>query len=231
MFSQNHPDLPVWVNDKYVVLYNFWVNLRDQGEHLSDSILSILPEQGDIGSHRKQFSECKEILSCTNSSDFDKAIAFYILNKTSYSGLTERGTFSEGTVNRGSSNNLTERGIKKLKEFSKIIQNWKITNEDYSKCMLEKGEGVFVFLDPPYDIKSFLYGGSKGQLHQEFSHETFAKNVEKCPHKFMITYNLNEWLTERYKNFQQTEWKIRYSMNHREDNLKTELLVHNFDLP
>lgn len=231
MFSQNHPDLPVWVNDKYVVLYNFWVNLRDQGEHLSDSILSILPEQGDIGSHRKQFSECKEILSCTNSSDFDKAIAFYILNKTSYSGLTERGTFSEGTVNRGSSNNLTEGGIKKLKEFSKIIQNWKITNEDYSKCMLEKGESVFVFLDPPYDIKSFLYGGNKGQLHQEFSHETFAKNVEKCPHKFMITYNVNEWLKERYKNFQQTEWKIRYSMNHREDNLKTELLVHNFDLP
>lgn len=231
MFSQNNPDTPVWVNDKYFLLYNFWVNLRDRGEELSDHLLSILPEQGDVEGHRKQFNESKEVVNESSSTDFDKAVAFYLLNKTSYSGLTEKGTFSSATVSRGNSNNITPRGIEKLKLFSKIVKNWKITNLDYSDVLLGEGENVFVFLDPPYDIKSFLYGGKNGDLHQEFSHEKFAENVHKCPHKFMITYNVNEWIVNRYKKFLQTEWTLQYSMNHRENNLKTELLIHNYDLP
>lgn len=231
MFSQNHPNVPVWVNDKYYFLFNFWVTLRDEGDRLSEHLLSILPPQGDIEGHRKQYEQSKEVLANEGSDDFEKAVAFYLINKTSYSGLTERGTFSPGTVNRGNSNNITPRGIGKLKEFSKVIQNWKITNLDYSEVLLGEGEEVFVFLDPPYDIKSFLYGGKEGDLHQEFSHEEFAQNVDKCKHKFMITYNVNDWIVNRYNKYQQTEWKIRYSMAHREDNMKTELLIHNYDLP
>jgi DNA adenine methylase len=233
MFSQNCPETPVWVNDKYWVLYNFWVTLRDRGEELSDSLSEYIPEMGDIPGHEKQFYECREMLSDESVPDFEKAKAFYIINKTSYSGLTERGTFSPGTVNRGNSNNLTQRGIAKLKEFSKVIQNWKITNDDYEECMLSGREGTFVFLDPPYDIKSFLYGGQKGDLHAAFSHQEFADKVDKCPHRFMITYNINDWIVERYNKYQQTKFNIRYSMNHKEGdgNLKEELLIHNYDLP
>jgi DNA adenine methylase len=233
MFSQNRPDVPVWVNDKYFVLYNFWVTLKDWGEELSESLSKFIPEMGDIEGHRTQFYECQEMLRDESVSDFDRAKAFYVVNKTSYSGLTEGSTFSPGTVNRGNSNNLTQRGIEKLKEFSQVIQKWRITNEDYGDCMLKKGKGVFVFLDPPYDIKSFLYGGKNGDLHASFSHESFANAVDKCPHRFMITYNINEWIVDRYKEYKQTEFDIRYSMNHRDgdQNLKKELLIHNYDLP
>jgi DNA adenine methylase len=57
--------------------------------------------------------------------------------------------------------------------------------------------------------------------------------VDVCPHRFMITYNINEWIVERYKEYQQTKFNIRYSMNHKEGdgNLKEELLIHNYNLP
>jgi len=257
MVSQNDPNLPVWVNDKYFILYNFWVQLQKDGKRLSETLLNAIPEiiekplevakdvpegvSKDVSkdvlneTNLKKWEDfhdaSRDVLANNSANDFDRAVAFYIVNKTSYSGLTERGTFSKTTVG----NNISKVGIDKLPAYSDIIQNWKITNQDYSVPMLAKGKDVFVFLDPPYDIKSFLYGGKKGNLHQSFSHEEFAENVEKCPHRFGITYNVNDWLVERFQNFQQTQWQIRYSMNHRgekgsDDNIKTELYIHNYDL-
>ena len=51
----------------------------------------------------------------------------------------------------------------------------------------------------------------------------------------MITYNDNERLRELYKDYYLNEWKLRYSMVHRgdkntQDNVKTELLVTNYDI-
>ena len=30
--TQAYPDIPIWINDLYVPLYNFWVQLRDNGD-------------------------------------------------------------------------------------------------------------------------------------------------------------------------------------------------------
>jgi DNA adenine methylase len=94
------------------------------------------------------------------------------------------------------------------------------------------GQDVFVFLDPPYDIKDFLYGKDR-EMHKSFDHDRFAEDVYKCPHKFMITYNVNDRLLELYKDYYLREWKLRYSMAHRgekgtDENVKTELLVTNY---
>ena len=127
--------------------------------------------------------------------DFQKAVAFFIMNKCSFSGLTENSTFSRTAAN----SNFSLVGADKLAQFSELIKNWKITNIDYSEVMNADGpENTFVFLDPPYDIKDFLYGKNR-EMHKSFDHDVFAENVYKCPHKFMITYNVNERLEELYK--------------------------------
>ena len=51
----------------------------------------------------------------------------------------------------------------------------------------------------------------------------------------MITYNVNDRLLEMYKDYHLEYWKLRYSMVHRgdkntQDNVKTELLVTNYDI-
>ena len=46
----------------------------------------------------------------------DRAIAFYIVNKCSFSGLTESSSFSK----QASDSNFTIRGLEKLPEYSKL---------------------------------------------------------------------------------------------------------------
>lgn len=229
MVSQNYPNIPIWVNDKYYYLYNFWVQLQTNGLELSQKLYSIKELLGkDIVANKQAFDEYQSSIESLNS--FEQAVAFFVMNKCSYSGLTENSTFSP----QASQSNFSLVGIEKLPKYSHIIKNWKITNIDYEPVMNTEGENVFVFLDPPYDIKDFLYGTGR-KLHSSFSHERFADDVDKCPHRFMITYNLNDWLLNRYKDYNLNEWKLRYSMVHRgekgsQDNVKTELLVTNYTL-
>jgi len=231
--TQAYPDIPIWINDLYVPLYNFWVQLRDNGEELSERLKQIKTDASDFGTQDAKDEAHKELFNQTridinNQDGLERAVSFFILNKCSFSGLTENSTFSP-TASRS---NFSFVGIEKLKEFSKLMKNWKITNIDYSEVMNADGNDVFVFLDPPYDIKDFLYGKNR-EMHKSFDHDLFAKNVYKCPHKFMITYNVNEKLLDLYKDYYLREWKLRYSMAHRgekgtEDNVKVELLVTNY---
>ena len=210
--TQAYPDVPVWINDKYVTLYNFWVQLRDRGEELSDCLNDIKSKASNYQSQDDKDSAHKELFDKTrddiNSQDgLDRAVSFFILNKCSFSGLTENSTFSKTAAR----SNFSFVGIEKLKKYSQLTQKWKITNIDYSEVMNDPGEDVFVFLDPPYDIKDFLYGKDR-EMHKSFDHDRFAEDVYKCPHKFMITYNVNDRLLELYKDYHLREWKLRYSM-------------------
>ena len=231
--TQAYPDVPVWINDKYVTLYNFWVQLRDHGEELSDRLNDIKSEASNYESQDDKDAAHKELFDKTrdeiNSQDgLDRAVSFFVLNKCSFSGLTENSTFSKTAAR----SNFSFIGIQKLKQYSQLTKKWKITNIDYSEVMNAPGEDVFVFLDPPYDIKDFLYGKDR-EMHKSFDHDRFAEDVYKCPHKFMITYNVNDRLLELYKDYYLREWKLRYSMAHRgekgtDENVKTELLVTNY---
>ena len=233
--TQAYPDVPIWINDLYVPLYNFWVQLRDNGEELSELLKEIKTKASDFGDQDKKDAAHKELFDQTrveinNQEGLERAASFFVLNKCSFSGLTENSTFSV-TASRS---NFSFVGIEKLKKYSKLMKNWKITNIDYSEVMNTPGEGVFVFLDPPYDIKDFLYGKDR-EMHKSFDHDVFAENVYKCPHMFMITYNVNDRLLELYKDYELTYWKLRYSMAHRgdkgtNDNVKTELLVTNYPI-
>ena len=233
--TQAYPDVSVWINDLYVPLYNFWIQLRDNGEELSERLKEIKTKVSDFGTQDEKDAAHKELFNQTRvdintQEGIERAVSFFILNKCSFSGLTENSTFSV-TASRS---NFSFVGIEKLKKYSKLMKNWKITNIDYSEVMNMPGDDVFVFLDPPYDIKDFLYGKDR-EMHKSFDHDLFAENVYKCPHKFMITYNVNERLEELYKNYELNYWKLRYSMAHRgdkgtDDNVKTELLVTNYSI-
>ena len=231
-----YPDIPVWINDLYVPLYNFWTQLRDRGEELSERVREEKQRTLDAGDKDKVTEKAKELFNkykeeIDTYDDFEKAVAFFIMNKCSYSGLTENSTFSPTASN----SNFSLVGADKLAQFSELIKHWKITNIDYSEVMKAHGSSdTFIFLDPPYDIKDFLYGKNR-EMHKSFDHDRFADDVYNCVHKFMITYNVNDRLMELYKNYNLKEWKLRYSMAHRGDkgtdeNIKTELLVTNYSI-
>ena len=127
--TKSNPDIPVWINDLYVPLYNFWVQLRDRGQDLSESVREQKEKMLESGTQDQKDQFAKELFNQYKAEidtydDFQKAVAFFIMNKCSFSGLTENSSFSRTAAN----SNFSLVGADKLAQFSQLIKHWKITN-------------------------------------------------------------------------------------------------------
>lgn len=226
-FSQTHPTIPVWVNDKYYNLYCFWITLRDNCKELQEILFAKKQEAMKEDSHRELFLYCKETIGDSEEA-LEIAWKFFVCNKCSFSGLGESSGFSASS----SISNFSEAGITKLLDYSRLIKNWKITNEDYTVLLEDLPEDAFVFLDPPYDINSFLYG-KKGAHHLDFDHYKFRDDVANLPCNSIITYNSSDKIKEMYSDWEQVVWDLTYTMHsgksYREDESnRKELLLKNY---
>ena len=125
--TKKYPHLQVWVNDLYEPLVNFWKTLQDDGYALYKRLQELKSRYPDRGSAKGLFLEAKELVNDDSVSPLYRACAFYVINKCSFSGLTESSTFSA----QASESNFSYRGIEKITGYQEIIENWKITNVSY----------------------------------------------------------------------------------------------------
>ena len=104
--------------------------------------------------------------------------------------------------------------IARLGQLSPLLASTQITTGDYEQLLFTAGAEVFIFLDPPYfsATKSRLYG-TKGNLHTSFDHERFAKNMQKCQHRWLITYDDSPTIRNLFSFAEITEWQLQYGMN------------------
>ena len=56
--TKQYPDLPIWVNDMYEPLYNFWKELQVNGEEIKNLILQLKQRHPDHGSAKQLFLDC-----------------------------------------------------------------------------------------------------------------------------------------------------------------------------
>ena len=204
--TKRYPHIEIWVNDLYEPLYNFWCELQHDGEKLQKELLSLKEVHCNQDSARCLFQEMKEIINDEEKSNFDRALAFYIVNKCSFSGLTESSSFSP----QASESNFSYSGIERLSEYSKLIQDWTITNLSYER-MLCDDKNVFTYLDPPYDIKDNLYG-RKGSMHKGFDHDEFANWCDGYTSPMLISYNSSQLVRDRFKEWTVGEFAHTYTM-------------------
>ena len=215
-FTKMYPDTPVWVNDKYYNLYCFWKMLQEQGDKLYATVMDMRKEYDTEEKAKKMFDRIRKDID-EQDDMFEIAWRMYIINKCSFSGLTESSSFSK----LASVRNWTETNMQSLPYFSRLIQYWKITNLDYFE-LLTNDKNTFVFLDPPYDLKKdytlagsdgeSLYG-KKGAMHKGFNHVEFADKLNQHESMMMVTYNSNENIRKLFEGWRQTEWDLTYSMN------------------
>jgi DNA adenine methylase len=184
--SQKSPDKKLVCNDLFEPLCTFWRVLRDEPDKLVEKIKSKIPVT------KESFYEMrKRILE--EPCELEKAAMYFCLNRTSFSGCTLSGGFSQ----EASEKRLTESSIKKLRSCD--VSGVTFENMDYEEFLNKypQREKTLVFADPPYYIESYIYG-KNGDLHQAFDHERFAREIQKRT-DWVLTYNDCEYIRNLYK--------------------------------
>jgi len=227
--AKKYPHLNIWVNDLYQPLVNFWQQLQDRGDILKDTLVDLKTSNNTPELAKELFLQSKEKVNDQTLSAIDRAVHFYVVNKCSFSGLTESSSFSA----QASSNNFTLRGIEKLSGYSKIISDWKITNLTYEQ-LLTDDKDTFTYLDPPYEIGSNLYG-KRGSMHKSFDHDTFAGDCDRFIGHQLISYNSSQLIKDRFVDWNAAEFDLTYTMRSvgeymRDQKERKELLLFNYEM-
>lgn len=233
--TKKYPHLKVWVNDLHPPLATFWQQVQSNGYQMEKKLQELKSRYPDQSSAKGLFLSSKDYLD--NSSILDDpiwtAISFYIVNKCSFSGLTQSSSFSK----QASDSNFSMKGILKLSGYQQLIHNWTITNYSYDKILDESSDrsDVFVYLDPPYDIKDNLYGKS-GSMHKGFDHDKFAEDCNNSSTDMMISYNSDQLVTNRFvdSKWRAAEFDLTYTMRSVGDYMsdqktRKELLLMNYE--
>lgn len=223
--KQKYPNKQYWINDIYNLLYHFWLACRDNMEDLIAQIYKW----------RKEFEEGKRLhrFLLDNVQNFDhiqKGATFFVINRISFSGTSESGGFSNAAFQK----RFTESSIERVVTLSSLLSNTSITNWDYEPVVKTPGKDVFMFLDPPYySAKSSALYGKNGKLHKDFDHERFASVMRNVEHKWLITYDDNDYIRELFAYANIKSWDIMYGMRNvgiaSNQNAK-ELFIANFDI-
>ena len=226
--AKKYPHLKITVNDLYEPLINFWVQLQQFGSELTDTIRNYKSTHPNPDSAKELFLECKNRINDKSLDCIERAAAFYIVNKCSFSGLTESSSFSK----QASISNFSMRGIEKLPQYSEIVSHWHINQYSYEHLMENMHDGLFMYLDPPYDIKDNLYG-KKGSMHKGFDHDQFAADCASHDIPMLISYNSDQLVKDRFKDWNVAEFDLTYTMRSVGDYMidqaqRKELLLFNY---
>lgn len=223
--KQRYPDKKFWLNDLYSELYKFWLMTQKDVDTLVKKVYEW----------RNAYPVGKELFQFLNQNlekfnDLEKATAFFIYNRITFSGTTLSGGYSE----RAFTGRFTESSIKRLNDLAKVINGSTITNYDYEEVIKKDGKNVFIFLDPPYysATKSALYG-KNGNLHKSFDHKRFAENMKNCKHKWLITYDDSEYIRELFSFANIQKWNLTYGMRNITENSNQngkELFISNYPI-
>lgn len=225
---ETFPERKYWINDLNSDLIAFWKTLKNRNLSLADEAEKLKLKYEDRG--RTLFYLLKERDNW--SGEFDTALRFYILNMISFSGLVDAGGYSQESFDY----RFTFSAISRIRAFSGKLKNVRITNHSFEKVLLKSGEDVFLYLDPPYfsQRSSKLYG-SKGVYHTSFDHDLLRETLEKCNHKWLLSYDDSDYIRYLYreKSLYLASMIGHYGMNNVGKDtapVGKELLIRNYEL-
>jgi DNA adenine methylase len=204
------PVMEVRGADVFEPLIAFWKALIETPEKLAKKVERYYPL-----SKTKFYSLQKRYMNLED--ELERAAAFYVLNRSSYSGTTLSGGMSPGHPR------FTESAIQRLRDFK--VDNFGVECADF-RDVIPAHDDYFLYLDPPYMNGQALYG-VRGDTHKGFDHKALADLLVKRG-RWIMSYNDCAEIRELYSDNLVLEVDWTYGMN--KDKKSSEVLVLSRDL-
>lgn len=195
--------------DAFKPLVEFWQCLLRSPDRLAAEVEKHYPLS------RSKFYELQQTQTRFKTK-LERAAVYYVLNRSSFSGSTLSGGMSPDHPR------FTPTSIERLKTF--YNPNINLQAGDF-KQSLPDNTGVFTYLDPPYLIKSSLYG-KKGSAHKDFDH-TGLHAILKQRKNWLMSYNDCAEIRAMYKGFHLLTPNWKYGMS--KDKFSKEVLIFSKD--
>ena len=158
---------------------------------------------------KKLFLTFREFLSDykqEQGKSIEMAAAYFAVNRSSFSGATLSGGYSQqAAVGR-----FNENSIKRLESFE--APNLKVGFASFEQS-IQSHKQCFLYLDPPYFLeqKSRLYG-KNGDMHENFNHDLLHSLLTKRKN-WLLCYNDCEYVRHKYSNYKIVPAEWAYGMN------------------
>ena len=169
--------------DAFAPLVNFWKHAKEQPVLLS----KMARARKYYPLTRTKFYNLQKGFQAMEDGA-EKAVVFFVLNRSSFSGTTLSGGMSPDHPR------FTPSAIDRLRDFR--ARNLSVECADW-KATLEKHGDKLLYLDPPYANGEKLYG-SKGDMHEGFDHEELAARLRERS-GWILSYNDCERVRKLYE--------------------------------
>ncbi len=196
--------------DTFGPLVDFWNALMDDQDKLADAVARFLPlSRTKFYYLQKTYVKIKKRL--------DRAAAFFVLNRSSFSGTTLSGGMSPGYPR------FNESAIQRLRDFR--ASQFSVRKADF-RDSIEKNKDAFLYLDPPYWNGQSLYG-LRGDTHKGFDHAALADMLHHRD-RWILSYNDCDEIRKLYRGYRILSIDWTYGMN--KTKVSNEVLVMSRDL-
>lgn len=195
-------------NDIDISLYNFWLCMKN-------NIFNVIDCINKASDEIKQYYELDEQLHILNKYEFsdnmyERAAAEYIIINTD--------KFDKHNTNI---DNIKRINAETAIEYMSKLELLDLNNTDFSSIIAsEDSENTLFLLDPPYYTESIntYYRIKCSYIY----HKGMADVVKNIKGKFIITYNIDDYIKQLYKDFYQ------YELNRTQ--YKKDLYITNFEI-
>ena len=208
-----------WINDIDSDLITTYRAIQDPV--LSGKLINFL---GKETATKKRHAEMKQM---PVRDKLSTALRYYYLNRTSYSGITNKPAWGY----REDKSSPPANWGKRILEARGGLQETKITCLDFERVISAESTNtsVLIYLDPPY-----YQADQKRAYTQSFlggDHIRLAKVLKKTKFKFFLSYDDNQFIRQLYNgfNFYRLKWFYNTAnLKNKKRNQGHELVITNY---
>jgi DNA adenine methylase len=209
----------IFINDYDYSIYSFWYSILESNRRFCDWIEGV-----EIDIENWQYFKTVQKFP-EEYSQFEVAQAVFFLNRTNISGVIKGGPIGgleqKGKYKINARFNKSDL-IKRIERISNFKHRIKVSNLDgisFIRKLNKSSQNTFIYLDPPY-----VHKGANLYMNyfKKKDHENLAQQVEKINHKWLVSYDNNDFIINLYNRKQRLRYSLSQSASNRVGN---EILV------